>query len=486
MRRRETGGHTGASLVFPQLIVSLFMLVFATSAPAQMSWWRTYGGTNDDYGSSVQQTSDGGYIVAGSTYSFGAGGQDVYLIKTSASGDTQWTRTYGGTGGDYGQSVQQTSDSGYIVAGETWSFGAGGQDVYLIKTSASGDTQWTRTYGGTGDDVGNSVQQTLDGGYIVAGYTTGVSGCADVYLIKTNVSGDAQWTRTYGGTGDDVGNSVQQTSDRGYIVAGFTSSFGAGHFDVYLIKTNASGDTQWTRTYGGTSWDWGLSVQQTSDGGYIVAGFTSSFGAGWDDVYLIKTNASGDTQWTRTYGGTGGDYDQSVQQASDSGYIVAGITSSFGAGWEDVYLIKTNASGDKQWTRTYGTDSDDAGYSAQQTSDGGYIVTGQTNSFGAGNYNVYLIKTDANGNAGAEEPTTPLLKNLRTALRVQPNPFSSFARVPGHEAESFILSDVSGRKVAVSKGDRVGEGLPPGVYFLSPVARPAMPRTRPLRIVKAG
>ncbi len=470
--------------VIPVLLV-LFLLSFGQ---AQQTWTRIYGGVQDDWGSSVQQTSDGGYIVAGVTLSFGAGGADVYLIKTNASGDTQWTRTYGGTDDDEGWSVQQTSDGGYIVAGWTYSFGAGNySDVYLIKTNASGDTQWTRAFGGDSLDWGSSVRQTSDGGYIVAGYTRSFgAGGDDFYLIKTNASGDTQWTRTFGGTGDDVGESVQQTSDSGYIVAGTTTSFGAGFTDVYLTKTNASGDTQWTRTYGGTSWDYGLSVQQTSDGGYIVAGFTSSFGAGWDDVYLIKTNASGDTQWTRTYGGTGGDYDQSVQQTSDSGYIVAGWTESFGAGLDDVYLIKTNASGDTQWTRTYGGTNYDVGYSAQQTSDGGYVIAGSTESFGAGHADVYLIKTDAGGNTGVEEPTTPLLKNSRTALRVQPNPFSSFARVPGHEAESFILSDVSGRKVAVGKGDRVGEGLPPGVYFLSPVARPAMPRTRPLRIVKAG
>jgi hypothetical protein len=254
---------------------------------------------------------------------------------------------------------------------------------------------------------------------------------------------------------------------------------------LFLLSFGQAQQT-WTRTYGGNSADYGNSVQQTSDGGYIVAGRTLSFGAGAWDVYLIKTNPSGDTQWTRTYGGTGDDYGNSVQQTSDGGYIIAGYTESFGAGDGDVYLIKTNASGDTQWTRTYGGDSDDVGLSVRQTSDSGYIVAGVTYSFGAGYDDVYLIKTDANGSAAVEEPTTSLLKNPGTALRVQPNPFSSFAVVPGQEAESFILSDVSGRKVGICKGDRVGEGLPPGVYFLSPVARPAPPRTRPLRIVKAG
>jgi len=470
----------------------LSTLGFTSIARAQTSWRRTYGGTNDDFGESVRQTSDSGYIIAGFTKSFGTGGLDVYLLKADASGDTLWTRTYGGTRDDYGYSVQQTSDGGYIVVGYTYTFGAGYIDVYLIKTNASGDTLWTRTYGGTSSDYGYSVRQTADSGYIIAGRThsfgVGTPDSANVYLIKTDASGDTLWTRTYGGTNEDAGFSVQQTSDGGYIIAGLTTSFGAGSYDAHLIKTDASGDTLWTRTYGGTSSDVGRSVQQTSDGGYIVVGFTYSFGAGYADVYLIKTDASGDTLWTRTHGGTSSDLGWSVQQTSDSGYIIAGTNASFGGGDYDVYLIKTNASGDTLWTRTYGGTNGDVGRSVRQASDGGYIIAGYTWSFGAGTpdyANVYLIKTDANGNVAVAEPSTPQLTNPRTAFRLQPNPFSSYAAVPGHEAESFILSDVSGRKVGICNGDRVGEELPPGVYFLSPV-NPALPRFRPLRIVKGG
>ncbi len=466
-----------------QLIV--IMLVFAAPALGQTSWWRAYGGTDDAEGSSVQQTSDGGYVVAG--YTTALGYYDVYLIKTNTSGDTLWTRTYGGEDDEEdGSSVQQTSDGGYVIAGLTVSFGAGGGDVYLIKTDASGDTMWTRTYGGTDYDDGWSVQQTSDGGYIIAGYTVSFgAGGGDVYIIKTNVSGDTLWTRTYGGTGDDEGYSVQHTPDGGYIIAGYTRSYGAGNEDVYLIKTNASGDTLWTRTYGGTGEDFGYSVQQTADSGFVIAGSTWSFGAGACDVYLIKTDASGDTMWTRTYGGTDNERGRSAQQTSDGGYIIAGYTLSFGAGNEDVYLIKTNASGDTLWTRTYGGTDNERGRSAQQTSDGGYIIAGYTRSYGAGNGDVYLIKTNSLGNIAVEEPPTPQLANSRTALRVQPNPFSSFAAVPGHEAERFVLSDVSGRMVGICNGNRIGEGLPPGVYFLSPV-KSVIPRNRLLRIVKGG
>jgi len=440
--------------------ISLLTFLFVLPAFSQQRWERTYGGAGDDEGRSVQQTQDGGYVVAGSTTSFGNGYQ-VYLIKTNAGGDTFWSRTYGGMGTEYSYSVQQTQDGGYIVAGYTTSFGNGIQ-VYLIKTDASGDTLWTKTYGGTSSDYGYSVQQTQDTGYIVAGYTDSFGNGIQFYLIKTDASGDTLWTRTYGGTSFDYGHSVQQTQDGGYGVAGFNDSLGNG-WQVYLVKTNASGDTLWTRTYGGTNDDQGYSVQQTQDGGYIATGFTFSFGNG-QQVYLIKTNVSGDTLWTRTYGGTSWDGGYSVQQTSDGGYIVAGVTTSFGNGGQ-VYLIKTNASGDTLWTRTYGGADYDEGYSVRQTSDGGYIITGWTSSFGNG-FQVYLIKTDANGSSAVEEARNAEREMRNAELRINPNPFVSFATLPGHEAERFSLYNVSGRKVGTYNGDRVGEGLSQGVYFV--------------------
>jgi len=230
-------------------LVALILIGSVSIVSAQTSWWRTYGGTNQDWGYSVQQTADGGYIVAGATKSYGAGNEAVYLIKTNASGDTLWTRTYGGASADCGYSVQQTSDGGYIITGYTYSFGAGAPDsanVYLIKTDTSGDTLWTRTYSGTGNDYGRSVQQTADGGYIIAGYThyfgMGPPDSTNVYLIKTDASGDTLWTKTYGGTSPDFGYSVQQTADGGYVIAGYTASFGAGDDDVYLIKTDSLGN----------------------------------------------------------------------------------------------------------------------------------------------------------------------------------------------------------------------------------------------------
>lgn len=214
-------------------------------------------------------------------------------------------------------------------------------DVYLIKTDASGNALWIRTYGGNSWDQGNSVQQTTDGGYIIAGYAQSYgAGNGDVYLIRTNANGDTLWTKTYGGTNVDDGLSVQQTSDGGFIIVGETVSFGAGNFDIYLIKTDSNGDTLWTRTYGGTNEDRGESVQETINGGYILLGETKSYGVGNLDIYVIKTNTNGDTIWTKTIGGAVNEWGRSIQQTSDNGYVIGGLTNSFGAGLVDVYLIK--------------------------------------------------------------------------------------------------------------------------------------------------
>jgi hypothetical protein len=470
------------------LLATLIMLAFNSSS-AQITFQKTIGGTDYDYGYSVQQTTDGGYVIAGYTSGFGAGGgSDVYLIKTDAAGTPMWTKTFGGIGPDYGYSVQQTNDGGYIIGGVTYGFGAGNADVYLIKTDAIGSILWTKTYGRSANDYGYSVQQTDDGGYIIAGSTESFgAGLFDFYLIKTNSTGDTLWTKTFGGSNFDYGYFIQQTIDGGYIIEGPTKSFGAGGWDVYLIKTDTIGNILWAKTFGGIGNDYDYSVQQTSEGGYIMAGVT--YNAGNYDVYLIKTDAIGDTLWTRMVGGFQFSIN-SVKQTTDGGYIISGIIASY-----EVCLIKTDTSGNTLWTKAFGGAVTDEGYSALQTTDGGYIITCKTQSFGAGGADVYLIKTDSLGNSGCNQTnpativtfpptivtnpatimtspatvvTTPVtivgsggtvnsicttvgfpqISLQQTSISIYPNPFSSTITVNSTKGNGeIVLYDASGKEI---------------------------------------
>jgi Secretion system C-terminal sorting domain len=383
------------------LLVALLLTNFLF---AQIVFQRTIGGNNNDLGNAVQQTSDGGYIIAGETISYGTGNRDVYLVKLDMLGDLNWSKTYGENAEDYGLALDRTSDNGYIIGAHTGSFGQGSHDYYLIKTDSNGDTLFTKLYGGTGPDGIYSLHETLDGGYILGGHTSSYgAGAHDFYLIKTNGIGDTEWTKTYGGSSPDYLRSVVSlvTPTPSYVVIGETSGFGIGGADILVVRVDgSSGDIVWAKTYGGSSNDYAFGIYQTADDGLIIVGHTSSFGAGGTDIYVIKTDLMGNIQWSKTYGGTGNEYGYAIQQTTDNGYIMVGCTTSFGAGSKDVYLIKTDVNGDTLWSKTYGGSMDEVGYSIQQTSDDGYVITGNTSSFGAGQKDIYIIKTDANGFSG--------------------------------------------------------------------------------------
>jgi len=307
------------------------------------NWFvKTFGGSESDVGTSVQQTTNGGYIISGYTYSFGNGKSDVWLIKTDSQGNEEWNQTFGGSGYEFGHSVQQTTDGGYIITGGTNSFGNGNFDVWLIKTDSQGNEEWNKTFGGSNNDSGYSVQQTTDGGYIITGFTESDNGYDDVWLIKTDSQGNEEWNKTFSGSKHDRGHSVQQTTDGGYIITGYTESDNG--WNVWLIKTDSQGTEEWSKTFGGSPDDRGYSVQQTTDGGYIIGGGTR-FGIGDFDVWLIKTDSGGNEEWNKTFRGSGMDNGNSVQQTTDGGYIITGSTSSFGNGEDDVWLIKTDSEG---------------------------------------------------------------------------------------------------------------------------------------------
>jgi predicted secreted protein len=308
-----------------------------TDLQGEMLWNAIYGGSGEDIGYSIHQTDDLGFVAVGSTRSFGLGEERLWMLKVSSNGSKTWDRIFGGfvsSAGDGGLSVDQAKDGGYIATGYTRSFGAGGKDLWLIKTDSQGDEQWSKTFGGPKDDVGMSVLQAEDGGYIVTGRTASYgAGGDDIWLLKVNSAGMEQWNTTFGGNKDDVGFQVIELQD-GYALAGRTESASSDNRAI-LIKTDKGGRKQWERTYQGNT---ALSLQRTEDGGFIIAVRIDSPNSG-KDALLLKTDSSGNLQWSMPLRGPKEEIGSAVVEIPD-GYAMAGITSSFGAGAEDGWLVK--------------------------------------------------------------------------------------------------------------------------------------------------
>lgn len=421
-----------------------------------INWQKTLGGSGSEIANSIQSTADGGYIVAGSTNSnngdvtgwhqgFGCyedcfhqricndAFSDALIVKLNSSGTVQWQKTLGGSGADLLFSIQPTSDGGYISAGFTYSndgdvsgYHSGeGADAWIVKLSNSGAIQWQKILGGTNCDYAQSILSTSDGGYIVVGHAessdgdvTGTHGLHDVWVVKLNSVGAIQWQKVLGGSKDDYGQFIQSTADGGYIVSGYTSSNDGdvagnhGGTDAWIVKLNGNGVIQWQKTLGGTTDDNAQCVQATADGGYIVAGFASSYSGdvtgnnGGQDVWIVKLNSTGTIQWQKTLGGANNDNAKSIQLTTDGGYIIAGCSNSdngYVTGWhggEDAWIVKLNSSGNLQWTKALGGSGNDNARSIQPTADGGYILAGYTYSTNGdltgisnhGNGDVWIVK----------------------------------------------------------------------------------------------
>ena len=372
-----------------------------TGAGGVTTFWSIYG-TGFGGGQSVQETSDGGFILAGYvTPDFSAAPSDWYVAKTDAGGNVQWQKTFGGTGRDTGRSIQQATDGGYIVAG-CFDCDTSPRSFYLLKLDGSGNKVWEKAIPGSSLDGAYDVQETRSGatpdGYIVVGSDVSQG----VALIKTDLSGTVTWQRSFASrAGWDVGFFAQQTTDDGYVIAGAYAG------EIGLIKTDASGTEKWSKNFGT---GWASSVKQTADGGYVLAGRTSlspSFGGTVPgDAVVIKTDKDGNQVWRKTFGGVEDDEANSVALTLDGGYVIAGRTLSYGPGpvdynqpwqWEDVFLIKLDANGNTVWQKVKGhrPNSSDGAASVAAVSDGGYIVTGNSNAYPSGT--ILLAKFDRNG-----------------------------------------------------------------------------------------
>lgn len=451
-----------------KIIVSILFSIFLLAQPPDTLWTRTYGGAGFDVGFSVVEAYDGGYIVAGLTQSFGAAVYDIFAMKLDSNGDSVWVKTYGGDDYESGGRIAKTFDSCYVIIGATRSYG-GGQpntdNVFIIKIDSAGDTVWTKVYGGEYYDGGMQIAESENADLIAAGYSDN-----DIYIIKMLANGDTLWTRTFGLQEPDCANDIHSVPN-GYIFAGYSQSYGAGDKDIYVAKINEGGDVIWKRVFGDEAYDIASSVTYAENGGFLIAGTTTSFGAGSSDIYALSVDSLGDTLWTRTYGGNLTEFASDIIRTYDSCYVITGYTYSYGAGLADLYLIKIDRFGDTLWTCTYGDTSVDIGRMILATSDNGYLIVGEKG------YDIFIMKTVPDTLACHENSNQDHILNN---LILSPNPNSGIVHVKYLLFENSYVGisiiDILGKKREKLWYDHQDAGIhqtkidlrhiPQGIYFV--------------------
>ena len=439
---------------FMQKLFAIFIVISITNislhSQPSIEWQKCLGGSSDDEAYSVQQVADGGYIVAGTTSSndgdvIGNHAQftrDYWILKFDNSGNQQWQKFLGGTDSEDVGAIQQTADGGYIVTGSAISNDGdvignhGSLDFWMVKLDINGNIQWQKCLGGTNIEIAHDIQQTSDGGYILAGetYTNDdgdVSGIhtdifgnvnwPDYWVVKTDNQGNIQWQKCLGGTSDDRAYSVKETADGGFLVGGWSASTDGdvtgnhGTDDYWIVKLGNGGNIQWQKSLGGTNSDLLKNIEKTLDGGYVIAGTSGSsdndvIGAnGQSDLWVVKIDQSGNIQWQRCLGGTEFDDGAFAQQTADGGYIVTGspqsndgdVSGNHSFYYEDFWAVKLNSTGNIEWQKCYGGTNSDESECIRQTTDGGYIMAGYTlsnNGQISGNHggnDIWIVKLSA-------------------------------------------------------------------------------------------
>ncbi|MES2748306.1 MAG: T9SS type A sorting domain-containing protein [Bacteroidota bacterium] len=494
------------------LILAIPFSVYCFSQPITIQWKKCLGGFSDDRAESIIQTLDGGYIAACTsssndgdvTQQYGQG--DIWIVKLFANGSIDWQKSFGGSTDDHAQSIIQVTDGGYIIIGFTRSSNIdvvgshGDSECWVIKLNATGIMEWQKPIGGSERDFGFKVKQTSDNGYIIAGatysndgnITTTNHGQSDFWVIKLAANGNIQWQNTFGGSGADTAYSVDLTTDGGYILCGSTSSNDGdvtGHHgseDAWIIKLNSLGGLSWQKAIGGSSSDRLYDIKNTSDGGYIAVGSTSSINGdlALDDhqgkQWSVKLDANGVIQWQKTYGGSGQDNALSVIETTTGGYIIAGSTNSsdgdvtglhINDNYSDSWIVKLSTNGALQWQKTLGGMEIEIGTDIKQTSDGGYIFSGGASSIdgdvtglhGIGNLDAWVVKLEP------ELSTPDFIKN---SITIYPNPVSEILQFQMDESitiNKIIITDVSGKILIEKSGNRTSidvQNLSSGTYIL--------------------
>lgn len=498
--------------IFLFLTIMSSFLMNAQISP-NIEWQKSFGGSKFDYAKSIQQTTDGGYIVAGYSHSndgdvTGHHGNenypDYWIAKLDSNGNIQWQKSFGGTSSDVAQSVQQTKDGGFIVAGSSHSSdedvneNKGNTDFWIVKLDGTGNIQWKKSLGGTNNDGAYEVQQTIDNGFIVTGYSTS-SDCdvtvnhgemdhPDYWIVKLDVNGNIQWQKSLGGSNPDYAYSIRQTPDGGYITAGYSTSTNGdvsgnhGSPDFWIVKLNNNGSIQWQKSFGGGYIDATYSIQLTTDDGYIIAGKSNSINGDvtgnhgsptFADYWVVKIDNNGIIQWQKSLGGTVDDIAYSVQQTTDGGYIVAGSSNSNdddvneNQGYLDAWIVKLDSSGNLQWQKSFGGSNVDVAYSIQQTIDGGYIAAGYSASNDGdvtgnhGGYDFWVVKLSP------DNLSTHEINNAQ--INFHPNPVKDILKF-SEEVSNIRILDVSGKVVQQIPDSRVSINLiklSKGIYIVT-------------------
>ena len=377
------------------LVLGFFVFVTAASN-LHAQWAQSLGGPGQEFAGSVRFTSDGGIITCGWTLSYGAGLTDAWIVKMDASGNILWQRAYGSPDDDIALDIQELPGGGYIVLGSTYSL-ATSSDVWLLHLDESGNILWQKKYGTAAQDQGPSLLQTSDGGFILSGEFSVASGNFDMWVMKLTSSGSVQWQKAYGGMTEDWGNDIQELSTGGYVVAGGTSSQGAGQSDAWIVVLDSTGNIVSQKAFGGTAFDSFTSVKETPDGGLIATGFTDSFGAGNRDIIIVKLTSTLNLSWAKTYGGPWYDTPYTIALSTNNNYIVTAHTNSYGAGSYDIWALKLTENGDIVWQRTYGDVDSEENPRTSVAADGRMIISATTQSFPSGDPQFWILNLDSNG-----------------------------------------------------------------------------------------
>ena len=516
------------------LFMFITIITFSQVNPA-IQWQKSLGGSYVDGAYDIHQTKDGGYIVASSSYSNDGdvignhGSSDYWIVKLDSANNIQWQKSLGGTNMEIVASINQTKDEGYIVAGYSNSndgdvSGHHGNsfssDYWIVKLDSVGNIQWQKSLGGTNNDYGKSIQQTKNGGYIVAGYSwsndgdvSGNHGSADYWIVRLDSTGNIQWQKSLGGTSDEIAGNIQQTKDGGYIITGSSSSNDGdvsgnhGYDDYWIVKLGSTGNVQMQKSLGGSDYDAATNIQQTKDGGYIIAGLSFSNDGdvngnhGFSDYWILRLNSSGNIQWQKSFGGSNYDNAFSIQQTKDGGYIIVGNTFSndgdvsghHGDSYSsDYWIVKLGSAGNIQGQQSLGGTYNEYAGKIEQTRDGGYITAGSSESndgdvighHGSQDWaDSWIVKlkspktfTDVENTYASENSNAVAEKKSTTALRIQPNPSHNgiFTADLGAIKDNVVISvtDNSGRQVYAKQLSSAQQftiqlsNKPKGIYYL--------------------